>query len=67
MRQGETGFLVPHGDAAALAERMVALAQDKELVERLGVAARAFAVPLTWDRAALATAAQLERLITQRR
>jgi glycosyltransferase involved in cell wall biosynthesis len=67
VRHGETGFLVPHGDAAALAERMVALARDKGLVERLGAAARAFAVPLTWDRAALATAAQLERLIIQRR
>lgn len=67
VRHGETGFLVPHGDAAALAERMVALAKDQALVERLGAAARAFAVPLTWDRAALAAAAQLERLITQRR
>ena len=67
VRHGETGFLVPHGDARALAERMVALARDKDLVERLGAAARAFAVPLTWDRAAGATAAQLERLIIQRR
>jgi glycosyltransferase involved in cell wall biosynthesis len=67
VRHGETGFLVPHGDTAALAERMVALARDTNLVERLGTAARAFAVPLTWDRAALATAAQLERLIIQRR
>ena len=67
VRHGETGFLVPHGNAGALAERMVALARDKDLVERLGAAARAFAVPLTWDRAAMATAAQLERLITQRR
>jgi glycosyltransferase involved in cell wall biosynthesis len=67
VRHGETGFLVPHGDAGALAERMVALAGDKDLVERLGAAARAFAVPLTWDRAAVATAAQLERLIIQRR
>ena len=67
VRHGETGFLVPHGDTLALAERMVALARDKALVERLGAAARAFAVPLTWDRAALATAAQLERLIIQRR
>ncbi|HET7250705.1 MAG TPA: glycosyltransferase family 4 protein [Gemmatimonadales bacterium] len=67
VRHGETGFLVPHGDTAALAERMVALAKDQALVERLGAAARAFAVPLTWDRAALATAAQLERLIIQRR
>ena len=67
VRHGETGFLVPHGDAGALAERMIALAQDAGLVERLGAAARAFAAPLTWDRAAVATAAQLERLISQRR
>lgn len=67
VRAGETGFLVRHGDVAALAERMTALARDPSLVERLGRAARAFAVPLTWDSAAVATAAQLERLITQRR
>ena len=67
VRHGETGFLVPHGDVPALAERMSALARDRQLVERLGSAARAFALPLTWDRAALATTAQLERLITRRR
>jgi len=67
VRHGETGFLVPHGDAGALAERLIALAQDAGLVERLGAAARTFAAPLTWDRAAVATAAQLERLISQRR
>jgi len=66
VRNGETGYLVPHGDAHALAERMTVLARDSGVVERLGAAARAFAAPLTWDRAALATAAQLERLITQR-
>jgi len=67
VRADETGFLVRHGDVAALAERMTALARDPSLVERLGTAARAFAVPLTWDRAAEATAAQLQHLITQRR
>jgi glycosyltransferase involved in cell wall biosynthesis len=67
VRHGETGFLVPHGDAAALARRMEELARDPALVARLGVAARAFALPLTWDRAARLTGAHLERVIAQRR
>lgn len=67
VRQGETGFLVPHGDAAALALRLEALAGDPALVARLGAAARAFALPLTWDRAAERTAGHLERVIAQRR
>jgi glycosyltransferase involved in cell wall biosynthesis len=67
VRDGETGYLVPHGDAPALAERMAALARDPALVARLGAAARAFALPLTWDRAARATAAHLDRVIAQRR
>jgi glycosyltransferase involved in cell wall biosynthesis len=64
---GETGFLVPHGAVAALADRMAQLAGDPALVARLGRAARAFAEPLTWDRAAAATTAHLERTIARRR
>jgi glycosyltransferase involved in cell wall biosynthesis len=52
VRDGQTGFLVPHGDAAALAGRMLALAEDPGLVQRLGTQARAFAESLSWDRAA---------------
>ena len=59
VRHGETGYLVPHGDAAALAERFLAFAADPALVERLGRQARTFAEALTWDRAALATEAHL--------
>ncbi|MBI1967479.1 MAG: glycosyltransferase family 4 protein [Gemmatimonadetes bacterium] len=65
VRHGETGFLVPHGDARALAERMVALAADTALVTQLGRAARAFAEGLSWDRAAVATAEHLQRIIAQ--
>jgi glycosyltransferase involved in cell wall biosynthesis len=65
VRHGETGFLVPHGDARALAERMVALAADAALVERLGRAARQFAERLSWERAAAATEAHLLRIIAQ--
>jgi glycosyltransferase involved in cell wall biosynthesis len=63
VRHGVTGFLVPHGDAAALAERMLALATDASLVERLGRGARAFAETLSWDAAAAATTHHLERVI----
>ena len=37
---GETGFLVPPGDLAALAEKLVLLARDRALRERLGQAGR---------------------------
>lgn len=63
VRDGETGYLVPHGFDRALAERMLDLAGDPALVARLGAAARFFAAPLTWERAAQATAAHLERII----
>jgi len=37
---GETGFVVPPGDEASLAERIVRLLRDGELRERMGAAAR---------------------------
>ncbi|MFI5234081.1 MAG: glycosyltransferase family 4 protein [Gemmatimonadales bacterium] len=63
VRNGETGFLVPHGDAPALAERYLALAADPALVERLGRQARIFAEAHSWERAADRTAAHLSSLI----
>lgn len=65
VRHGETGFLVPHGDWRLLADRMLALASDPALVARLGRGARAFAEGLTWERAARATEAQLQRVIAE--
>jgi glycosyltransferase involved in cell wall biosynthesis len=38
---GETGFLVPWGDRAALAGRLRALALDRDLARRMGEAGRA--------------------------
>lgn len=64
VRDGVTGLLVPHGDTAALAERMVQLAGDPVLVERLGADARRFAESLTWDAAADATEAHLLDIIS---
>ena len=59
VQQGATGYLVPHGDASALAERFLAFAADPALVTRLGQQARRFAEEHTWDRAAQATEAHL--------
>ena len=64
VKHGETGFLVPHGDVDALAERMLELAGSPQLVARLGRAARCFAESLTWERAAEATADHLHDLIS---
>jgi glycosyltransferase involved in cell wall biosynthesis len=64
VRHGETGFLVPHGDVDALAERLLALAADPALVARLGASARCFAETLTWEHAAAATIDHLDDIIT---
>ncbi|HEX6058225.1 MAG TPA: glycosyltransferase family 4 protein [Gemmatimonadaceae bacterium] len=63
VRDGQTGFLVPHGDVAAMAAALDRLASDRALVERLGNAGRAFADTFTWERAADETAAHLESVI----
>jgi glycosyltransferase involved in cell wall biosynthesis len=63
VRHGETGFLVPHGDVNAMATRMVELAGDQALVNRLGVGARRFAESLSWDAAADETERWIEGLL----
>jgi len=50
---GKTGFLVPPGDAEALAERMVELLQDKELAATMGNRGRdKFVNSMKWDHVA---------------
>ena len=63
VRDGETGFLVPHGDADAFASAMDRLAASRDLVERLGRDARRFAESFTWKRAAAQTEEHLMRVI----
>jgi glycosyltransferase involved in cell wall biosynthesis len=61
-----TGYLVPHGDTAAMAQAMRRLASDRALVERLGAAARTFATGFTWERAAELTEAHLREIVGRR-
>ncbi len=63
VQNGVTGYLVPHGDVPALTTRMLALAADPAVVERLGHAARRFAEGLSWDSAARATLAHIENTV----
>jgi glycosyltransferase involved in cell wall biosynthesis len=67
VRDGETGYLVPHGDVRAMAEAMGRLAADRALVSRLGSRARCFAETFTWERAADQTERHLQRVLTSRR
>ena len=62
VRNDETGFLVPHGDIDAIANRLDQLAADPALVARLGAAGRQFAESFTWERAAHETAAHLAQI-----
>ncbi len=52
VRNGETGFLVPHRDVVAMADAMATIVSSPVLVRRLGEHARRFAEGFTWDRAA---------------
>ena len=63
VRDGETGYLVSHGDAPAMATAMARLAGDVQLVERLGSQARRFAETFTWERAADETERHLQRVL----
>jgi glycosyltransferase involved in cell wall biosynthesis len=62
VRDGPTGFLVPHADIGAMSAAMRRVAESRELVDRLGRAARAFAETFTWERAAAETEAHLMRV-----
>lgn len=50
VRDGETGVLVPYGDARAMAEHALILLRDPAYLERMAGAARAWAGTFDWDR-----------------
>jgi glycosyltransferase involved in cell wall biosynthesis len=59
VRDGQTGFLVPHGDTAAMAAALRRIAGSPALVQTLGANARRFSESFTWERAALETESHL--------
>ena len=63
---GETGYLVPHGDVPALVRALERVVCDPALVAALGATARAFASRFTWKSAAEQTEAHLESVIAGR-
>jgi glycosyltransferase involved in cell wall biosynthesis len=65
VRHGETGFLTPHGDVAAMAGALARLAASRDLVETMGRRGREFAQTFTWDRAADQTEAHLRGVLAQ--
>lgn len=62
VRHGETGYLVPHGDVAAIAAAIRAVFEDTGVRDRLGAGARTFAERFSWERSAEATAAHLRHV-----
>lgn len=59
---GQTGFLVPHGDVPALAGRLEQVLKDPARRDELGRNALRFAQGFSWERAATGTEAFLRRV-----
>jgi glycosyltransferase involved in cell wall biosynthesis len=64
LRQGESGLLVPPGDAGAFIDAVTALAADPARRRALGAQARATAITLGWDDVVARFEALLLQLIT---
>ena len=62
---GETGFLVPQNDPAAMTAAMRGVVESPALVSSLGAAGRRYAEKFTWDRAANDTLAHLEAVVAR--
>jgi glycosyltransferase involved in cell wall biosynthesis len=67
VRDGETGFLVPHGDLAALHDRLLSLLVDGELWRRFSAAGLVWAARFNWDTMAEETLALIRRVTARGR
>jgi glycosyltransferase involved in cell wall biosynthesis len=65
VRDGETGFLVPHGDLPVLADRLSRLLSDDDLWGRMGQAGMQWASRFHWDRMADETESLIETAIRE--
>ena len=50
VQDGQTGFTVPDGDPELLLEKLSLLLDDRQLRQRMGAAATAYAQDFSWDR-----------------
>jgi glycosyltransferase involved in cell wall biosynthesis len=66
LEDGRSGFIVPVGDVAALADRIANLSRDEGLRRAMGQAARARGADFTIDANVQATAALYRRLLAQK-
>lgn len=64
---GQTGFLVPHGDVPALADRMTRLLTDDDLALRMGQAGIEWAKGFNWEESTRKTLELLEEAVAGRR
>jgi glycosyltransferase involved in cell wall biosynthesis len=67
VRDGETGFLVPHGDLDALHDRLLSLLVDDTLWRRFSAAGYVWAARFNWDTMAEETLALIRRVSTRGR
>jgi glycosyltransferase involved in cell wall biosynthesis len=67
VRDGETGYLVPHGDIPALARRLSELLSDATTWGRMGQAGIRWAAEFNWDRMAGETEDLLQRVVREGR
>ena len=67
IRNGESGWVVPPGNAAALADRLGSLLKSAEMRRRFGQVARLDASGYSWDSCATRTGEQLAAVAAKRR